>query len=153
MSDTPETTEVQTEVAEDQGPMFTDLGLPDNLLRVLDDMGYKKPSPIQAQAIPPLLEGKDVLGLAQTGTGKTAAFALPILARTDAASRTPQVLVLAPTRELAMQVAKACEDYAKYTQALKLLLYTVVKTTVHKFVLSVVALNGSLVRLVVSWIT
>ena len=129
MSDTPKTTEVATEVetqaqapveaVEDQGPKFTDLGLPDTLLRVLDDMGYKKPSPIQAQAIPPLLEGKDVLGLAQTGTGKTAAFALPILARTDAASRTPQVLVLAPTRELAMQVAASCEEYAKYTPGLK----------------------------------
>lgn len=128
MSDTPETTEVTTEVetkitaeatVEDQGPAFTDLGLPDTLLRVLDDMGYKKPSPIQAKAIPPLLEGKDVLGLAQTGTGKTAAFALPILARTDAASRTPQVLVLAPTRELAMQVAASCEEYAKYTPGLK----------------------------------
>ncbi len=119
MSDTPETTEVATEVVEDQGPSFADLGLPSTVQRVVDEMGYKKPSPIQAQSIPPLLEGKDVLGLAQTGTGKTAAFALPILARTDAASRTPQVLVLAPTRELAMQVAKACEEYSKYTPGLK----------------------------------
>ena len=119
MSDTPETTEVTTEVVEDQGPSFADLGLPSTVQRVVDEMGYKKPSPIQAQSIPPLLEGKDVLGLAQTGTGKTAAFALPILSRTDAASRTPQVLVLAPTRELAMQVAKACEEYSKYTPGLK----------------------------------
>jgi ATP-dependent RNA helicase DeaD len=119
MSDTPETNEVTTDLTEDQTPSFTDLGLPSSVQKVLDEMGYKKPSPIQEQSIPPLLEGKDVLGLAQTGTGKTAAFALPILSRTDAKSRTPQVLVLAPTRELAMQVATACEEYSKYTPGLK----------------------------------
>src|SRR6059058_4987270 len=86
---------------------FTDLGLPEPLLRALADVGYESPSPIQAATIPPLLQGRDVLGQAQTGTGKTAAFALPVLARLDAAQRAPQALVLAPTRELAIQVAEA----------------------------------------------
>jgi len=98
---------------------FASLGLPFNLLRAVEEQGYETPSPIQAQSIPHLLEGKDVLGLAQTGTGKTAAFTLPILARTNAELRAPQVLVLAPTRELAMQVAEAVESYAKYTPGVK----------------------------------
>jgi ATP-dependent RNA helicase DeaD len=98
---------------------FASLGLPFNLLRAVEEQGYETPSPIQAQSIPHLLEGKDVLGLAQTGTGKTAAFTLPILARTNADLRAPQVLVLAPTRELAMQVAEAVETYAKYTPGVK----------------------------------
>lgn len=98
---------------------FASLGLPFNLLRAIEEQGYEQPSPIQAQAIPHLLEGRDVLGLAQTGTGKTAAFALPILARTSAELRAPQVLVLAPTRELAMQVAEAIEGFAKHTPGVK----------------------------------
>ena len=96
---------------------FTDLGLPDALLRALNDVGYESPSPIQAATIPPLLEGRDMIGQAQTGTGKTAAFALPILARilstpTDRKETRPQALVLAPTRELAIQVAEAFQRYA-----------------------------------------
>ncbi|MDQ3269756.1 MAG: DEAD/DEAH box helicase, partial [Pseudomonadota bacterium] len=91
---------------------FTDLALPDPLLRALNDVGYESPSPIQAATIPPLLEGRDVLGQAQTGTGKTAAFALPILARIDPKQSKPQALVLAPTRELAIQVAEAFQKYA-----------------------------------------
>ena len=83
---------------------FADLGLPEPVLRALVEVGYETPSPIQAAALPPLLEGRDVLGQAQTGTGKTAAFALPILARLDPAQREPQALVLAPTRELALQI-------------------------------------------------
>ncbi len=102
------TTETTTPVA------FRDLGLPDAMLSVLADIGYETPSPIQAQTIPLLLEGRDVLGQAQTGTGKTAAFALPILARLDMASRATQVLVLAPTRELAIQVAEAFQTYAAF---------------------------------------
>jgi ATP-dependent RNA helicase DeaD len=98
---------------------FASLGLPFNLLRAIEEQGYEQPSPIQAQAIPHLLEGRDVLGLAQTGTGKTAAFALPILARTSAELRAPQVLVLAPTRELAMQVADAIEGFSKHTPGVK----------------------------------
>jgi ATP-dependent RNA helicase DeaD len=91
---------------------FADLGLGEALLATLADVGYEAPSPIQAATIPPLLEGRDVLGQAQTGTGKTAAFALPILARLDLAKTKPQALVLAPTRELAIQVAEAFQRYA-----------------------------------------
>ena len=93
---------------------FADLGLPAPLLKALNDVGYETPSPIQAQTIPPLLQGKDVLGQAQTGTGKTAAFALPILARIDLHKKAPQALVLAPTRELAIQVAEAFQKYASH---------------------------------------
>ncbi|MEO5565634.1 MAG: DEAD/DEAH box helicase [Luteimonas sp.] len=94
--------------------LFADLGLPDALLRALADVGYESPSPIQAATIPPLLAGRDVLGQAQTGTGKTAAFALPAMARLDPAQHAPQVLVLAPTRELAIQVAEAFQKYASH---------------------------------------
>ncbi|GAB3383370.1 DEAD/DEAH box helicase [Lysobacter fragariae] len=93
---------------------FTDLALPEPLLKALADVGYESPSPIQAATIPPLLAGRDVLGQAQTGTGKTAAFALPILARIDPAQQKPQALVLAPTRELAIQVAEAFQKYAHH---------------------------------------
>ena len=86
---------------------FSHLGLKQSLLKVLDEIGYENPSPIQAKTIPVLMEGKDVVGQAQTGTGKTAAFALPILSRIDLKQRDPQVLVLAPTRELAIQVSEA----------------------------------------------
>ncbi|MFD0738402.1 DEAD/DEAH box helicase [Lysobacter koreensis] len=91
---------------------FTDLALSEPLLRALNDVGYESPSPIQAATIPPLLAGRDVLGQAQTGTGKTAAFALPILAQIDPKQFKPQALVLAPTRELAIQVAEAFHKYA-----------------------------------------
>jgi ATP-dependent RNA helicase DeaD len=93
---------------------FASLGLPGPLLAALDEVGYETPSPIQAQAIPHLLAGEDLLGQAQTGTGKTAAFALPLLARIDAAASYPQLLVLAPTRELALQVAEAMQTYARF---------------------------------------
>ena len=93
-------------------PTFTDLGLGDAVLRALKDVGYETPSAIQAQTIPLLLGGRDVLGVAQTGTGKTAAFALPILDQIDTRPKTPQALVLAPTRELALQVCEAFEKYA-----------------------------------------
>ncbi|MGR9046031.1 MAG: DEAD/DEAH box helicase [Gammaproteobacteria bacterium] len=93
-------------------PTFRDLALIEPVLKALDDVGYESPSPIQAQTIPYLLQGKDVLGQAQTGTGKTAAFALPILSRIDIKKADPQVLVLAPTRELAIQVAEAFQRYA-----------------------------------------
>jgi ATP-dependent RNA helicase DeaD len=91
---------------------FTDFGLPAALMQGLAAVGYESPSPIQAATIPPLLAGRDVLGQAQTGTGKTAAFALPALARLDSNAKKPQVLVLAPTRELAIQVAEAFQKYA-----------------------------------------
>ena len=101
--------------------LFADLGLPDTLLRALAEVGYESPSPIQAATIPPLLAGRDVLGQAQTGTGKTAAFALPILARLDPAARKPQALVLAPTRELAIQVAEAFQKYAHHLPGFQVL--------------------------------
>lgn len=93
-------------------PSFRDLALIDPVLKALDDIGYETPSPIQAKIIPFVLAGKDVLGQAQTGTGKTAAFALPLLSRIDLKAKDPQVLVLAPTRELAIQVAEAFQGYA-----------------------------------------
>src|SRR5271154_923951 len=95
---------------------FSDLGLSPELLRAVADKGYDTPSPIQLQAIPAVLAGRDVLAGAQTGTGKTAGFVLPILQRlaTGAASeRAPRVLVLTPTRELAAQVAQSARDYGK----------------------------------------
>ena len=107
--------------ADNATPLFTDLGLPETLLAALRDVGYESPSPIQAATIPPLLEGRDVLGQAQTGTGKTAAFALPALARLNAAAGKPQVLVLAPTRELAIQVAEAFQTYAKHIPGFQIL--------------------------------
>ena len=93
---------------------FSDLGLPESILAALADVGYESPSPIQAACIPALLEGGDLLGQAQTGTGKTGAFALPILSRIDVARRVPQALVLVPTRELAIQVAEAFQKYAAH---------------------------------------
>jgi ATP-dependent RNA helicase DeaD len=96
------------------GTLFSDLDLGEALLRALQEVGYEAPSPIQAATIPRMLEGRDVLGQAQTGTGKTAAFALPILARIDLRPGTPQALVLAPTRELAIQVAEAFQRYAHH---------------------------------------
>ncbi|HEX5121703.1 MAG TPA: DEAD/DEAH box helicase, partial [Rhodanobacteraceae bacterium] len=103
-----------TSAQEESAPAttFADLGLGEALLATLADVGYEAPSPIQAATIPPLLEGRDLLGQAQTGTGKTAAFALPILARLDRTKTKPQALVLAPTRELAIQVAEAFQRYA-----------------------------------------
>lgn len=93
-------------------PLFADLGLSDPVMSALKRIGYEQPTPIQEQSIPHLLEGRDILGTAQTGTGKTAAFALPLLSRIDPKKKKPQVLVLAPTRELAIQVAEAFQNYA-----------------------------------------
>lgn len=102
-------------------PSFRDLALTDSVLKALEDVGYETPSPIQAQVIPHMLAGKDVLGQAQTGTGKTAAFALPILSRIDLKQKDPQVLVLAPTRELAIQVAEAFQRYATHIKGFHVL--------------------------------
>ena len=100
---------------------FSELGLSDAVLKSLKDVGYEIPSAIQAATIPILLEGKDVVGLAQTGTGKTAAFALPILSRLDLSQKSPQALVLAPTRELALQVCEAFEKYASHMKGVHVL--------------------------------
>lgn len=114
--------EAPAEKAEEAGVRFTDLGLDARVLAALEEVGYEKPSPIQEQTIPLLLEGRDVVGLAQTGTGKTAAFALPALSRMaeladiNGVSRDTQVLVLAPTRELALQVAEAFSSYATHME-------------------------------------
>jgi ATP-dependent RNA helicase DeaD len=97
----------------EQEPLrFADLGLADPVMAAVTEVGYESPSPIQAATIPALLAGRDVLGQAQTGTGKTAAFALPLLSRLDLRAGKPQALVLAPTRELAIQVAEAFQRYA-----------------------------------------
>ncbi|WP_313383270.1 DEAD/DEAH family ATP-dependent RNA helicase [Pantoea sp.] len=93
---------------------FADLGLNADILESLNGMGYVKPSPIQAECIPHLLAGRDVLGMAQTGSGKTAAFSLPLLNNIDPSLRAPQILVLAPTRELAVQVAEAMTEFSKH---------------------------------------
>ncbi|MBN2865886.1 MAG: DEAD/DEAH box helicase [Thiotrichales bacterium] len=100
---------------------FEDLGLSPDLLKAITDIGYETPSPIQAQAIPVLLKGGDVLGMAQTGTGKTAAFALPVLSNADFSQKDPQVLVLAPTRELAIQVAEAFQGFAHHMKGFHVL--------------------------------
>jgi ATP-dependent RNA helicase DeaD len=100
---------------------FADLNIPAPLLKALKDLGYETPSPIQAATIPLLMEGRDVLGQAQTGTGKTAAFALPALANVDVKSSAVQVLVLAPTRELAIQVAEAFHSYAAHLKGFHVL--------------------------------
>jgi len=100
--------------AQQPGVTFDDLGLDPRVLEAVHKVGYETPSPIQAATIPTLLAGRDVVGLAQTGTGKTAAFALPILSRLDLKQKTPQALVLAPTRELALQVCEAFERYAAH---------------------------------------
>ncbi len=93
---------------------FTDLNLSKEVLKAVEEAGYEAPSAIQAEAIPHLLEGHDLIGQAQTGTGKTAAFALPLLSRLDMSSKKTQILVLAPTRELAIQVAENMQSYARH---------------------------------------
>ncbi|HVL00236.1 MAG TPA: DEAD/DEAH box helicase [Dongiaceae bacterium] len=102
MSDLPET------------PGFDALGMPDFILKTLTELGYESPSPIQAAAIPVFLSGSDLIGQAQTGTGKTAAFALPILAQLEDGLDKPQALIMTPTRELAIQVAEAFQRYARH---------------------------------------
>ncbi|MBS4051603.1 MAG: DEAD/DEAH box helicase, partial [Methylomonas sp.] len=110
MSDTPTAT-----------PSFKDLALSEPVLKALQTIGYETPSPIQAQIIPFVMAGRDVLGQAQTGTGKTAAFAMPILTRIDIKQKDPQALVLAPTRELAIQVAEAFQSYAAHIKGFHVL--------------------------------
>jgi ATP-dependent RNA helicase DeaD len=102
-------------------PSFRDLNLAEPLLKALDEIGYETPSPIQAQAVPYLLKGLDLLGHAPTGTGKTAAFALPLLSRLDMKSQHVQIITLTPTRELAIQVAEAFQRYAKHIKGFHVL--------------------------------
>jgi ATP-dependent RNA helicase DeaD len=115
MSSPDQTTPDPTPTPEnEQQAGFADLGIDKRVLRALSDVGYESPSPIQAATIPALLAGRHVVGLAQTGTGKTAAFAVPILSQIDLRQKKPQALVLAPTRELALQVSEAFERYAAH---------------------------------------
>ena len=108
-------------MSESEQLTFQQLALSAPILQALNDVGYETPSPIQAETIPLLLSGRDVLGQAQTGTGKTAAFALPALSNIDINQRDPQILVLAPTRELAIQVAEAFHKYAKHIKGFSVL--------------------------------
>ena len=105
----------------DSDTSFVQLGLPPSLLQALTDVGYETPSPIQASCIPLLLAGNDLLGEAQTGTGKTAAFALPLLSRITLSNPHPQALILTPTRELAIQVAEAFQKYAVHLKGFHVL--------------------------------
>ena len=107
--------------ADNSAVTFSSLSLPDSLLKVLTEVGYERPSPIQAESIPVLQSGADLIGQAQTGTGKTAAFALPLMAKIDVKNKKPQALVLAPTRELAIQVAEAFKTYSKYLPGFQVL--------------------------------
>ena len=99
---------------------FEDLGLPEDLLSAVLELGFETPSPIQQACIPHLLNGRDVLGMAQTGSGKTAAFSLPLLAKIDVSQHHQQLLVMAPTRELAIQVADACEQFTKRVKGMRI---------------------------------
>src|SRR5580698_2016118 len=109
----PESTPAETE------PRFDDLGLSPEILKAVSESGYTKPTPIQAKGIPEVLKRRDIIGIAQTGTGKTASFTLPmieLLARGRAKARMPRSLILEPTRELAAQVAESFERYGKYNK-------------------------------------
>ena len=114
---------VPTAASESSSPAsgFRDLNLDPAVLQALTDVGYEMPTPIQAATIPPLLAGADLLGQAQTGTGKTAAFALPVLSKIDTGRAQPQALVLVPTRELAIQVAEAFQSYAAHMKGFHVL--------------------------------
>ena len=101
-------------------PDFTSLGISAPVLKAVQQLGYEQPSPIQAQSIPVLLEGGNLLGTAQTGTGKTAAFALPMLSKLDSKQKTPHS-VLTPTRELAIEVAEAFQSYARHLKGFHVL--------------------------------
>ena len=100
---------------------FNDLGLDQGLLKALNEVGYETPTPIQEKTIPPMLQGRDVLGQAHTGTGKTAAFALPVLSKLNFQPKKPGTMVLVPTRELAIQVSEAFQAYAVHIKGFRVL--------------------------------
>ena len=100
---------------------FSELGLSEKILRGLEDIGFNETTEIQEKAIPEIKQGRDIIGLSQTGTGKTAAFGLPAIESIDVKSKKTQVLILAPTRELATQITDALRKYTKYTEGIKLL--------------------------------
>lgn len=105
----------------DESVLFKDLDISGQVLKAISEIGYEQPTPIQAQAIPVLLNGEDVLGLAQTGTGKTAAFGIPLIEKINPSLKSPQAIVLCPTRELAIQVAEDLTHLAKYTKDIRIL--------------------------------
>ena len=109
---------------------FKDLALSPAILKAIEEIGYVKPSPIQAEAIPVVLSGKDIIGQAQTGTGKTAAFMLPILEKIDPKNRNVQALVLCPTRELAVQVHEESKKFARNMRDVHILSIYGVPTTI-----------------------
>ena len=100
---------------------FEELGLNEKIVRAITDMGFEEGTPIQAKAIPVQMEGQDIIGQAQTGTGKTAAFGIPLLQKMDPKNKKLQALVLCPTRELAIQVAEEIRSLAKYLHGIKVL--------------------------------
>ena len=101
--------------------IFSDIGLNKNIQKAIKDLGFTEPTPIQQEAIPYLIsEEKDLIALAQTGTGKTAAFGLPIIEKIEIDRRLPQTIILCPTRELCLQITKDMDSYAKYTKGLKI---------------------------------
>ena len=112
---------VEQAAVTDEEVKFSQLGLPEPILKALEETGYETPSPIQQAAIPVLLDGQDLIGQAQTGTGKTAAFAVPALSKLDLDLNAPQILVLTPTRELAIQVAEAMQTYARHLKGFRIL--------------------------------
>ena len=111
--------ETPAKVADPNQILFSDLDISDEVLQAVTDMGFVSPSPIQAEAIPPILAGRDVIGQAQTGTGKTAAFGIPALDLIDVQDRSVQVLILCPTRELAVQVSEEIKKLAKYKRGVR----------------------------------
>ncbi|MGL4332506.1 MAG: DEAD/DEAH box helicase, partial [Bacteroidales bacterium] len=101
---------------------FKELGICSEILDAITELGYESPMPVQEEVIPYLLaEDSDIVALAQTGTGKTAAFGLPIIQKIDVSNKAPQALILAPTRELCLQIASDLQDYSKYIEKLKVL--------------------------------
>ena len=112
---------IQIQTEEINRHIFRTIWFKSELMKAIRDLGYEAPSPIQQKTIPLILEGKDIIGQAQTGTGKTAAFALPVLQKIDVKSKDVQALVLTPTRELAIQVAEAFHSYAKHLGGVRVL--------------------------------
>src|SRR5690554_2798274 len=98
---------------------FNDLNIHPNILKAIEELGFEAPTPIQSQALPKLYEGKDIIGQAQTGTGKTAAFGIPMIEKVNPKEKAVQVLILAPTRELSMQVADELRKFSKYVGGMK----------------------------------
>ena len=106
---------------EEKNMKFEDLGLSENVLRALDEYGYKEPTPIQVKTIPYIMQGKDVIGQSQTGTGKTASFGLPLIESIDVGLNKVQAIILCPTRELATQVTGELRKFTKYKEGVKVL--------------------------------